>query len=98
VSLAADIGSRRNDAIVGGSVATAGLTVVIGLGAAASGPVVLFALPVAAGVGTLVARRRHRTTVAVVSESVEETVDAVLQGEEPPRPRGSLVRRRRSGR
>ncbi len=96
ISLAADIGSRRKDAIVGGSATTAGLSVVVGMTAVVAGPVALVGLPVAAGVGTLVARRVHRTTIVTITESVDETVDAVVQGEEPPRPRGSIVRRRRS--
>ncbi|MGH1490036.1 MAG: hypothetical protein ACRBK7_11705 [Acidimicrobiales bacterium] len=94
--LAADLGSRRNDAIAGGSAAAVGMSAIVGVAVFASGPIALFGLPVAAGVGTVVARRVHRTTVIRITETVDETVDAVVLGEEPPRPRGSLVRRRKS--
>lgn len=92
--LVADVGSKRKEAIAGGSAVAVGMSVVVGFAAVITGPVTLVGVPVAAGVGTLVARRVHRTTVVRLSESVSHTVDGVSQGEEPPRPVGSLSRRR----
>lgn len=91
--LAADVSSQRNDAIAGGSAAAVGVSAVIGVAAFASGPVLLIGLPVAAGVGTIVARRVHRTTIVRMTESVDHTVDGVALGDNPPKPLDGLTRR-----
>ncbi len=98
VCVVADLGSKRNDAIVGGSVVAVGFSAVIGMAAVVTGPAILVGIPVAAGVGTLVARKSHRTTVEKVTTSVDHAVDGVAQGEDPPRPLGGLVRKRRTNR
>ncbi len=98
VCVVADLGSKRNDAIVGGSVVAVGVSAALSVVAVVTGPVALMGIPVAAGVGTLVARKSHRTTVVKIMTSVDHAVDGVAQGEEPPRPLGGLVRRRRSER
>lgn len=94
--LAVDVSAQRKDAIVGGSAAAVGMSAVIGAAALATGPVLLISMPLAVGVGTVVARRVHRTTVARMSESVDHTVDGVVQGDDPPGPLGGLILRRRS--
>lgn len=91
--LAADVSSQRNDAIAGGSAAAVGVSAVIGVAAFASGPVLLISLPVAAGVGTIVARRAHRTTIVRMTESVDHTVDGVALGDNPPKPLDGLTRK-----
>lgn len=96
VCLVADVGSKRNEAIRNGSVVTVVVWAAIGVAATAAGTVTLVGLPVAAGLGTLVARRSHRTTVVRVSESVDHVADGVALGQDPPRPKGSFGRRRRT--
>ncbi len=98
ICLVADVGAKRKEAVLGGSAVAMGASVVVGLAAVITGPLTLVGVPAAAGVGTLVARRVHRSTVARVSESVELTVDGVAVGEDAPKPKGSLVRRRRTER
>jgi len=97
ICVVADVGSKRKEAIVGGSAVAAGMSVVVTMAAVFTGPVVLVGIPVAAGLGTVVARKTHRSTVRRMTESVDHTMDGVVQGEEPPHPLGGLVRRRRSG-
>lgn len=95
VCVVADVGTKRRDAIVGGSVVAVSLSAAVSMVAVLAGPVVLVGIPVAAGVGTAIARTAHRSTVNRMTESVDDTLDGVAQGDEPPHPIKSLVRKRR---
>lgn len=96
ICVVADLGSKRTEAIVGGSAVAAGVSVVVSVVAVFTGPALLVGLPVAAGLGTAVARKTHRSTVSRMVESVDQTMDGVVQGEAPPHPLDGLVRKRRS--
>jgi hypothetical protein len=96
VCVVADVGSKRKDAIVGGSAVAVSVSAAVSVVAVVTGPAVLVGIPVAAGVGTLIARKSYRTTVVKVRSSIDHAVDGVAQGEDPPRPRGSLAKRRRT--
>lgn len=91
--LAADVSAQRKEAIIGGSAAAVGTAVLLVAVSLATAPVALVGLPISAGVGTLVARRNHRTTVERMTDTVEDTVDGVARGETPQGPLGGLTRR-----
>ena len=84
VCLVADVGAKRNEAIIGGSAVAVSVSAAVVVVTVVTGPVALVGIPVAAGIGTIVARLSHRTTVIKVSESVDHAVDGVAQGEKPP--------------
>ena len=84
VCLVADVGAKRNEAIIGGSAVAVGASAAVVVITVVTGPVALVGIPVAAGIGTIVARLSHRSTVVRVSESVDHAVDGVAQGEKPP--------------
>ena len=99
VCLAADVGNKRAEAIAGGSVIAVGGTMVVGVTALITAPVVLVGVPIAAGVGTVASRLLYRSTVRRIGDTLEETVDGVARGDEPPHPLGRLrVRRTRRDR
>lgn len=91
----ADVKDKRRTAVIGGAVVSTGAAAVIGTAAAvAASPVALVGLPVAAGVGLLVSRAAHRSTVHQVSEGLEEMLDGVVRGERPPNVFSRFRRRR----
>lgn len=94
VCVVADVGNKRDEAMLGGAAVTVGGVAVVGLVALVAGPLALVAVPVVAGAGAVTSRTIHRGTVRRVAEDVEETVDGIAAGAEPPR----LTRPRRSGR
>lgn len=91
VCVAADVGNKRDEAVLGGALLTVGGVAVVGLVSLATGPLAFVAVPVIAGAGAATSRTLHRATVRQVTEDVEETVDGIAAGTEPPR----LTRRRR---
>lgn len=93
VCVVADVGNKRDEALLGGAAVTVGGVAVAGLFALVAGPLVLIAVPVAAGAGAVTSRTLHRATIRQVTEDVEETVDGIAAGSEPPR----LTRPRRLG-
>ena len=94
VCLVADVGHSRSGAIVAGSAVAAGGSLVIGMVTLLVGPAAWVGVPLAAGAGALGARLVHRTTVRRVGESIDQTIDGVALGNEPPRPVGAFKRRR----
>lgn len=81
----ADITDKRRGAVIGGVVVGAGTAAVVGTAAAiAAAPAALVGLPIAAGLGILVSRSAHRSTVHQVSEGLDEMMDGIVRGESPP--------------
>lgn len=91
----ADVKDKRRSAVIGGAVVTTGTAAVVGTAAAvAAAPVALVGIPIAAGVGLLVSRAAHRSTLHQVSEGLEEMLDGVARGERPPNVFSRFRRRR----
>jgi hypothetical protein len=93
--LVADVSDRRTSSIVTGSAVT-GAGVAAGAGFAGLAvvsvlPVMLAVTPIAAGIGALVARRRHRKAIEEVREELEVAADGVALGQRPPTLRNSLA-------
>ncbi len=91
VCVAADVSDRRQAAIVGGAGVGVGSAALIGVGAVALSPVVLLALPFAAGVGVLTTRVVHASSVRDVRDDLDEALDRIGRGDRPPRPLGSVT-------
>lgn len=85
VCVVADVGNKRDEALLGGAAVTVGGAAVVGLVALIAGPVVLVVAPVVAGAGAVTSRTIHQATVRRVTEDVEETIDGIATGSEPPR-------------
>ncbi len=92
VVLAADVGDKRNEAILGGVAVTAGASLAVGAISIVAGPLVLIGLPVAAGVGVLTSRTVHQGTVRDVEHEVESTIDQVVKGQRPPSLLGAVAK------
>lgn len=85
VALLADVSDKRNGAMLGGgAVATVGVAAVGTVAALTATPLVLVALPAAAGAGLLTSRLAFRPTVRRVTNELEYTADQIARGEDAP--------------
>ncbi len=91
VALLADLSDKRAGAVAGGAAVSAlGAAAVITTAAFAS-PLVLLALPAAAGAGLATSRLAFRSTVRRAQFAVDDTVEHVVAGEDAPSWFGDLT-------
>ncbi len=92
VVLVADVGDKRNEAILGGTAVTVGASIAVGAVSILAGPLVFLGLPIAAGAGVLTSRMVHSSTVRDAEYEVESTIDSVVRGERPQSLLGAVAK------
>ncbi len=86
-----DVGNRRSEAVIAGSVVTSASITVIALGSVLAGPLAWLGVPVVAGFATLGTRFGYSRTVRRMRGELERTLDGVAVNEDPPSLRGALA-------
>lgn len=84
VVIVADVGDRRNEAMIGGAAVSATTAAAVSIVAIATTPIALVGLPVAAGLGLITSRLWHHSNLRETVEGIESTIDGVAMGERPP--------------